>query len=160
MKWIAFDQSTKVSGWCVMEDNQYIDSGIIDFSKNEDTDGRSRQMGVAICNKIAEVQPDVIIIEEVAMQSNAKTLKLLARIQGVAIGFAAAHNIPLHILEPTKWRASLSFQQGRSVQRKQLKEQSLNYIKEHLCFDFSEDRAEACCIAIAAQKIFGFEDEI
>lgn len=161
MRVLAFDQSTKVTGHSLFVDGQYVDSGVIDLSKNKNTEERSKQMGLAICQVIADSKPDVTIIEEVAMQSNAQTLKLLARIQGVAIGFCAAHNIPLHILEPSKWRSALSYTQGRSVKREELKQQSFDYVREHFGFDnFSEDRCEAICINDAAHKIFDFDDEI
>lgn len=55
-------------------------------------------MAVEICRLIEGNRLDVVVIEDVTMQSNAQTLKLLARIQGVAIGFCVAHNIPIHIL--------------------------------------------------------------
>lgn len=161
MRILAFDQSTKITGYSIFNDNQYVDSGVIDFSKNTNTEGRSKQMGLAICKKIEEVKPDMVIIEEVAMQSNPKTLKLLARVQGIAIGFAAAHNVSLQILEPSKWRSELSFQQGPKVKREVLKQQSMDYVKEHFGFEnFSEDRCEAICINVAAQKIFDDYDEI
>ena len=161
MKVLAFDQSTRVTGWSLFVDEKYVDSGVIDLGKNKNTEDRSKQMGLAICEIITNNKPDAVIIEEVAMQSNAQTLKLLARIQGVAIGFCAAHNIPLHILEPSKWRSALSYTQGRAVKREELKQQSFDYVKKHLGFDnFSEDRCEACCINMAAHKILDFDDEI
>ena len=161
MRVLAFDQSTKITGHALFIAGQYVDSGVIDLSKNTNTAERSKQMGLEICNVITDTHPDVVIIEEVAMQSNAQTLKLLARIQGVAIGFCAAHNIPLHILEPSRWRSALNFKQGRAVKREELKQQSFDYVKEHLGFNyFSEDRCEACCINIAAQKIFDLDDDI
>lgn len=161
MRVLAFDQSTKVTGWSLFVDEKYVDSGVIDLGKNKNTEDRSKQMGLAICEVITNNKPDTVIIEEVAMQSNAQTLKLLARIQGVAIGFCAAHNIPLHILEPSKWRSALNFKQGRAVKREELKQQSLNYVKRNFGFDnFSEDRSEAICINVAAHKIFDFDDEI
>ena len=161
MKVLAFDQSTRVTGWSLFVDEKYTDSGVIDLGKNKNTEDRSKQMGLAMCQIITDSKPDAVIIEEVAMQSNAQTLKLLARIQGVAIGFCAAHNIPLHILEPSRWRSVLDYKQGRAVKREELKQQSFDYIKKHLGFDdFSEDRCEACCINMAAHKIFDFDDEI
>ncbi len=161
MRVLAFDQSTRVTGWSLFIDEKYVDSGVIDLGKNKNTEDRSKQMGLAMCKVITDSKPDTVIIEEVAMQSNAQTLKLLARIQGVAIGFCAAHNIPLHILEPSKWRSALSYTQGRAVKREELKQQSFDYVKKHLGFDdFSEDRCEACCINMAAHKIFDFDDEI
>ena len=161
MRVLAFDQSTKVTGWSLFVDEKYVKSDVIDLGKNKNTEERSKQMGLDICQVITENKPDAVIIEEVAMQSNAQTLKLLARIQGVAIGFCAAHNIPLHILEPSKWRSILNYKQGRAVKREELKQQSFDYVKEHFGFDnFSEDRCESICINVAAHKIFDFYDEI
>ena len=126
MRILAFDQSTKITGYSIFDESQYVDSGVIDFSKNTNTEERSKQMGLAICNKIEEVKPDLVVIEEVAMQSNPKTLKLLARVQGIAIGFAAAHNVPLQILEPSKWRSVLGYKQGTKIKREELKQQSFD----------------------------------
>ena len=161
MRVLAFDQSTRVTGYSVFDDAVYVDSGIIDVSKITDTSERTRQMGILLCDKIAETKPDTIVIEEVQCQSNVDTVKKLARLQGIAIGYAAAHNIPLHILEPSRWRAALGYKQGRGVERKELKQQSFDYIKKHFGFtNFSEDRCESICINEAAHKIFGWEDDI
>jgi Holliday junction resolvasome RuvABC endonuclease subunit len=160
MKILAWDQSTRVSGWSYFEDGQYVNSGIIDLHKITNTDERSRQMGVEICNTISKYNPDVVIIEEVQQQSNVSTVIKLARIQGVAIGFCAAHNITLHILTPARWRSALSYKQGPKVKREELKEQSRQYVKDHFGFsNFSEDRCEAICINEAAHKIFGWNDD-
>jgi len=88
---MSWDQSTKISAWSIFNDEQYEMSGVIDHHKIKNVDERVQKMGLSICAKIEEVMPDVLIIEEVAQQSNANTLKLLARIQGIIIGFAAAH---------------------------------------------------------------------
>ena len=161
MKILAFDQSTKVTGWSVFVDGQYVDSGVIDLHLCKDaTEKRSTKMAVEICKLIENSRPDVVVIEEVALTSNAQTLKLLARIQGVAIGFCAAHNIPLHILEPTRWRSALNCRQGPKVKREELKQQSKDFVKEHFGFGkFSEDRCEAICINEAAHRLFGWDDD-
>jgi Holliday junction resolvasome RuvABC endonuclease subunit len=156
MRVLALDQSTRVTGWSLFDDGKYITSGIIDLSKIKDTTERTKQMGILICKKIEEYHPDHIVIEEVQCQSNVDTVKKLARLQGVAIGFAAANNIPLHILEPTKWRAALGYKQGPRVERKALKQQSLDYVKNNFGFVFAEDRSEAICINEAAHKIFNW----
>ncbi len=158
---LAFDQSTRVTGWSVFEDGEYLKSGVIDLHKIKDTDERSKQMSVEICKTIEDSKPDCVIIEEVQQQSNVATVIKLARIQGVAIGFCAAHNIDLHILTPSRWRAALSYRQGPKVHREELKQQSIDYVKDHLGFDdFTEDQCEACCLNMAAHKLYDFYDEI
>ena len=160
MKILAWDQSTKISAWSVFIDGKYNSSGLIDHHNMKDVSERVRQMGLSICAKIEEVKPDYCIIEEVAQQSNAQTLKLLARIQGIIIGFAAAHQIPVYILEPSKWRSKLNFQQGKLVKREELKAQAIEHIKEKYGLDLAEDICESICINEAAHKIYDFEDEI
>ena len=160
MKILSMDQSTKITGWSLFNDGNYVTSGVIDLHKIKDTEERSKQMAVEICKLIEGNEPDCVVIEEVALTSNAQTLKLLARLQGVAIGFCAAHNISLHILEPTKWRSCLHFTQGPKVKREQLKQQSRDFIKTYLKLTIqSEDENEAIAINEAAHRIFGWDDD-
>ena len=153
---MSWDQSTKISAWSIFNDEQYEISGVIDHHKIKNVDERVKKMGLSICAKIEEVMPSVLIIEEVAQQSNANTLKLLARIQGIIIGFAAAHKIPVHILEPSRWRSQLSFKQGAGVKREELKSQAIEYIKKTYGLDLEIDICESICINEAAHKIYDF----
>ena len=161
MKVLALDQSTRITGFSVFNDGKYVGSGVIDLHKIKDTDERSKQMAVEICKLIGDAKPDVTIIEEVQQQTNTATVIKLARIQGVAIGFCAAHNIDLHILTPTRWRSALLYQQGPKIKREQLKEQSRDFVKNTLGLNIeSEDENEAICINEAAHRIYEFDDEI
>lgn len=161
MKVLALDQSTRITGFSVFDDGKYVKSGVIDLHKIKDTDERSKQMGLEMCKLIEECKPDEVVIEEVAMQTNVDTLKKLARIQGMAIGFATAHNIPTHILGPTQWRSTLKFTQGPKIKREQLKQQSRDFVKNVLGLNIeSEDENEATCINEAAHRIYEFNDEI
>ena len=158
-KVLAFDQSTKISAYSLWIDGKYIEVGIIDLHKMKDTSERVRAMGVELCRVIAKYKPTAVIIEEVAQQSNPMTLKLLARIQGVIIGFCAAHNIDTYIIEPSKWRSILHFHQGAGVKREELKAQAIQHVKNVYGLDASEDESESICINEAAHKIFGFSDD-
>ena len=158
---LSFDQSTRITGYAVFNDGKYVKSGVIDLHKIQDTEQRSKQMGLEICRVIEENKPDVTIIEEVQKQSNTMTVIKLARIQGVAIGFCAAHNIDLHILTPSQWRAALRFKQGPKVRREELKQQSRDFVKNMLGLNIkSEDENEAIAIGEAAHRIYELEDEI
>ena len=156
---LAFDQSTKISAYSLWQDGKYVEVGVIDLHKMKDTSERVRAMGVELCNTIEKYNPEVVVIEEVAQQSNAMTLKLLARIQGVIIGFCAAHDIDTYIVEPSKWRSTLHFKQGSGVKRAELKAQSIEYVKDKYKLDVSEDECEAICIGEAAHVLFDFEED-
>lgn len=155
-KILAFDQSTKISAYSEFIDGEYVGHGCIDLHKMKDTSGRVRAMGVELCEVIKKYNPDKVVIEEVAQQSNPMTLKLLARIQGVIIGFCAAHNIDTYIIEPSKWRSILKFKQGSGVKREELKAQAIKYVKDNYGLELSEDSCESICINEAAHKIYHF----
>ena len=160
-KILAFDQSTKISAYSVFVDGEYIECGHIDLHKMKDTSERVRAMGVELCKIIKKYNPDKVVMEEVAQQSNALTLKLLARIQGIIIGFCAAHNIETYIIEPSKWRSTLKFKQGSGVKREELKRQAIKRVKDVYGLDLMEDECESICINDAAHKIYCFsEDDI
>ena len=156
-KILAFDQSTKISAYSIFIGGEYMEHGVIDLHKMKDTSERVRAMGVELCRTIEKYQPHAVVIEEVAQQSSPLTLKLLARIQGIIIGFCAAHNIDTYIVEPSKWRSTLHFHQGAGVKREELKAQSIKYVKENYGLEASEDECEALCINEAAHKIFNFD---
>ena len=153
---LVFDQSTKVSAYSLWVNGEYVECGVIDLHKIKDTPQRVRAMGVELCDTISKYNPSIVVIEEVAQQSSPLTLKLLARIQGVIIGFCAANNIETYIIEPSKWRSTLQFKQGPKVKRAELKEQAIEHVEDVYELDLSEDECEAICIGEAAHKIFNF----
>lgn len=160
MKILICDQSTRCSGWSYFLDGEYVTSGIVDMSKSQlDTDERSVEMAKALWKIIRKYKPDELVIEQVQNQSNTKTVIILARLAGMLVGYAEAHGIKTHTVEPAKWRKALSYSQGPKVKRAELKQQSIDYVKEYLGVDMPEDQAEAVCIGFAAHKIYDFTDE-
>lgn len=160
MKILVLDQSTRCSGWAYFLDGEYVESGVVDMSKSElNTDERSFEMAKKLWKLIKKYEPDELVLEQVQNQSNTKTVIILARLAGMLVGYAEAHGVKTHTVEPAKWRRALSYSQGPKVKRAELKKQSIDYVKEKLGVSMSEDRAEACCIGFAAHKIYNFTDE-
>ena len=160
-KVLSLDQSTRVSGYCLFEDDEYICSGVIDMSKSKlDTYNRSFEMAKALWKIIKEYKPDYLVIENVQAQSGVQTVIILARLQGMIIGYAEAHGVETHILLPTEWRAQLKYSQGPKVKRAELKQQSIDYVKNKYGFDRSEDECEAIALNDAARMKFDFDDEL
>lgn len=154
MKLLAFDQSSKKTGWCCIEDGKYVQSGIIDKHTISDIDTRIGEMGIAICQQIKEINPDVVVIEDVQSQGSIATVVYLARLQGFILGWCYVKHIRIEIVRPTEWRKVLGFAQGPKVKRQELKEQSLNYVKSIHNTTLSEDEAEAVCIGDASWTKF------
>lgn len=158
MRVLNFDQSTRCSGYSVFDDGEYVDSGVIDMSKSTlGTNERSFEMAKMLWKVIKHYKPDYLIIEETQSQGNIKTVQILSRLQGMILGYACAHKVKTHLVSPAQWRKQLGYSQGPKVKREELKQQSIDYVKEHLGLDLPEDQAEACCMGIAAHKIFSFE---
>lgn len=159
MKILIFDQSTRCSGWSFFLDGEYVTSGMIDMSDSKlETDERSFEMAKKLWKLIKKYEPDELVIEQVQNQSNTKTVIILARLAGMIIGYAEAHGVKTHTIEPSKWRSALAYSQGPKVKRAELKKQSLDYVKEKLGVKMPEDQAEAVCIGFAAHEIYGFND--
>lgn len=157
MRVVSMDQSTRLSGFCYFEDGEYIESGVVDMSKSKlETDKRSFEMAKELWKVIKKYNPDHLVIEDTQQQNNVKTVITLARLQGMVLGYAEAHGVKVHILLPSQWRAALSYSQGPTVKRAELKKQSIDYVKANLGLDLPEDEAEAIAEGIAAHKIFGF----
>lgn len=155
MKILAFDQSSTRSGFSIFLDGQYVESGVIDKHKITDPDKRISEMGLAIFKKIKETEPELVIIENIQNQSNTATVILLARLQGMVLGYCAAHKIRVEILGPSQWRSVLKFKQGAKVKREVLKQQAMDYVNKNFEIEgCTEDQSEAVCIGVAATKLF------
>lgn len=160
MRVLSFDQSTRVSGWAYFEDGKYVESGVIDMSKSKlETDKRSFEMAKEIWKIIKKYKPQKLVVENVQQQSSPSTVIILARLAGMIIGYAEAHNVHVHILLPSQWRKALGYSQGAKVKRQELKQQSIDYVKNNFGLDLSEDECEAICINKAAHKIYNLSDD-
>lgn len=102
----------------------------------------------SIVNKIKSYMPDVVVLEDVVLQRNPKTLKDLAKLQGAVIGVCDYLKIQCVIIGCPTWRKQLGFRQGSKVKRPELKQQAHDYVVEHFDIDTSEDECDAICIII------------
>lgn len=158
-KVISLDQSTRCSGYAFFLNGEYVESGIIDMSKSKlDTDERSFEMAKELWEVMRKYKPNVIILEDVQKQTSVAIVKILARLQGMLIGYAEAHGAKVHILLPSQWRKAVEFNQGPKVKRAELKQQSIDYVKEHYDLALTDDESDAICLGVAAHKIFDFDN--
>lgn len=153
IKIIAFDQALIKTGVCTL-DGETVYHSLIDLSKTKDVQERATVMRQMIQSRIKNNRPDLVVIEDVALQSSAKTVIQLAQLQGAIIGACDIFGVHYEILKPTEWRKTLGFKQGRQVKRPELKQQAIDYVAEHYGEVVSSDEADAMCIAKAAQLRF------
>lgn len=154
---LALDQSTNKTGWCIFEDSELIDSGVIDLHTITNTEKRILTMfdeiSYLISNNLAPNTLVCVIIEDTQFQSNQKTYKVLCRLQGMIESCCYDKDIPLKVVGPTKWRSRLGFQLGRGNKRKELKKQAINYVQNRLGDKYTdEDMCEAICIGFSEME--------
>lgn len=155
MKVISTDQSTNTTGVSCFIGGKYAWTKLIDLHKEKDSELRFCQMVKAINKIIEEEKPDVVVIEQVALQSNAKTMMLLARLQGTIIGKCIELDIQYEIIEPSKWRKTVNIEQGKK-KRTELKFESLALAHELFDESLSEDAAESSLIGLAYLILNGY----
>lgn len=145
---MAFDQATLITGYAIFEEDAMVEYGVLKKKKKDfaDTDTRCRAMALAMATLIHERKPDVVAIEDVALQRNPKVLIQLSRIQGEIIGYCDMNNIPVVILKPTQWRKSVGIKQG-TKNRALLKKDAEDFVLERFGIVATEDEADAICIA-------------
>ena len=149
---MAIDQSTVKTGLAIFNDAKFIKYDLIDLHKEKDSIIRFTNMCNEICIWIKKLKPNMIVFEDVSLQVNVATLRLLAQLQGVIIGCCQLYGIPYVIYKPSQWRKVLKFQQGRGIERKFLKQQSKDYVKQYFSLEVNDDIADAICIGQAYIK--------
>lgn len=83
---LGLDISQKSTGWAVLDDAQLVDSGILDFSKDDRLSDNLVLLSRFI-STITKTYPgiEIICIEDTFFGKNIKTLKLLTRFGAAAI---------------------------------------------------------------------------
>ncbi len=117
----------------------------------KDIGERNIQMRQMIQSRIKNNHPDLVVIEDVALQASAKTVIQLAQLQGAIVGACDIFNVPYEIIKPSEQRKKLGFKQGRQIKRPELKQQAIDYVKTYYNEDVSSDEADAMCIATAVK---------
>lgn len=156
MNILSFDQASVKTAWSFFTNYDLKEYSLIHI-KEKDKNKKFDMMCKEIQKVIQNQQPDLIVFEDVSLQTNVATLTILARLQGCIIAECLRLNIPFIIYKPSAWRKILGFQQGRGVARKELKQQALNYVnkKYHDLIDYdsiNDDIAESICIGSAYIK--------
>ena len=93
--------------------------------------------------------PDLVVFEDVAMQNNAYSLVLLARLQGMLIWLCHTHETEFYIYASSSWRKALKFAQGRGHPRADLKRQAIEFARDTYGLELDEDMADAVSIGSA-----------
>lgn len=150
MRILSLDQASIKTAWSFFLDKELKGYDLINISKIKDKTQRFDKMLSSIINIINKYKPDIVVFEDVSLQTNVSTLVVLSRIQGCIISECIKNNISYYIYKPTTWRKILNFKQGRGVARKELKQQAIDFIRAKFDItNINDDIAESICIGLA-----------
>lgn len=153
-KLVSLDTSTKKSGVALFENAELSDYRLIDYSKVKDVEERIDSMGAALWDYLEEVMPDSIYIE--SPQGHGRNLSMVGKlreIMGIVRAYAITHHVDYHELTPSVWRKYARFDQGKK-KREELKQMSIDYVKENYSIDVTDDVADAISIGCSVINFF------
>ena len=149
MKIIGLDISTRITGWSIFENEQYVKSGNINLERTgKKIDVRLKIMSTQILQLLYREKPDVIVVESGYIGKNPKVALDLMRVRSVPFFYSLVANVLVLEPEPSEWRSILGFQ-SYGGQRTKYKKLVVKYVDKHFKQDVGDDEADAICLALS-----------
>ncbi len=146
IKVLAFDTSTKKTGWSLFINGKYAESGLIDLSKNKNTEERIKKMCFSIATLIFDKSPDYVVIEELPSTRNADTVRKLSRIIGAVYYYCISKNIDYTEMSCDTWRNAVGIKNSKGGK---VKIDSMDHVLQKYKLDVDDNEADAINICDA-----------
>lgn len=154
---LCLDQATYTAGWSIFDDKELIRFGKVSFKETDQTELRINQVKHWLINMIKNVNPDLIVLEDIQLQTtyNNKnavgTYRVLAELLGVLINTCIELNIRYEIVHSKTWK---SFCRVNGKTRTDQKRSAQLIILNKYNINVTQDEADALCIGIYASNTF------
>lgn len=147
IKVLSLDQAT-ITGYSVFEyDEQNDDFQLIKYgaykSKGKTFDNKIIDICDYIEKLIIDFEIDLLLIEDVQLQSNVLTFGKLSRLIGGLIELSNKRNVDILIIKPSEWRKGLKI---KGKKRDELKSNSKKYVLDKYGINVSDDISDAILI--------------
>lgn len=143
---LALDQSSRISGYSIFQDNKLLTYGKFAFD-NPDMGKRLTQIRNQIKSLIEQYNPDHVIFEDIQQQNNVannvQTFKTLAEVYGVISELLSSLNIPYSTVLASSWKSTLGIK-GRT--RAEQKQNAQQYIISKYNVKPTQDECDSICI--------------
>ena len=159
------DTSSTKTGWAYFLDGKYKKSGVIDLDTKEcrkkykdNSSRRLEDMCLAVWNLLQKYTPDIIVIEKLNVLRNMHATRVLSKVIGtVYTYYILTDDCSYFEIQPTQWRGQLGMQSGRK-KRDELKQISIEYVKNTLGIDVTDDEADSICAGVGYIKMFSLNE--
>ena len=149
MRILALDQSSKITGYAIFEENKLIKSGTYNAT-GSNLDYRLEKIRQWLNNIITVENIDKVFLEDIQLENNignnVSTYKILAEVIGVITELLVELKVDYEILASNVWRKRLSLW---APDRAACKQRAKQYVKTKYKLDVSEDTCDAICIGEA-----------
>lgn len=151
LKLISFDQSTRATGWCVMEMGtaKIIKHGVITPKKNDATIDRVTYTIKRCLNLVRTNEVAFVFIEGVQVQRNPVVYEVLAKLAGTLEVMLHESGYLVNVVKASEWRRRVGI---KNRKRAEVKKEAIDMVKEIYGIDASEDESEAILFARAFAK--------
>lgn len=146
-KLLQLDSSTKHTGFAVFKNGKLLKSGVIDESSS-DINQRMKSMIQKVYLLIKKEKPNIIVFEDVRILKNVHVTVALAEILGAIIGKCVDMSIQYESISPASWRSKHDIQKP-GLKRDELKQLSVDKVRELYNSDVTDDEADAILIGAA-----------
>ena len=155
MKLCSIDSSTKATGMALFENGVYKTHVLLDYHKNRDVDERMNLMIKSMIKQLQKWKPDIVWIEQPkGSGKNVEMVRKLSEILGAIRCWCICQKREYYEISPSQWRKWLpGYDQGKK-ERKELKAESIKYVKDHLGLDCSEDECDSICIGYGVLEYY------
>ena len=150
-KLLALDQSSKVTGYTVLEDGKIIEVNHFECT-GDDVGNRLAQFRKKIIYLIEKYNIDEIVFEDIQLQdvngnkeTGIKTFKVLAEVFGVIHELCSEIKMPYTAVLPIKWKAYFKIAGKGRIQEKKMAQA---HVEKNYNMKCTEDEADSLCIAL------------
>lgn len=152
---ISIDSSSTKTGWAVFIDGEYEISGVINLNTKEfrnNSEKRVKQMCFELRDILEKYMPNIVVIEKLNVSRNMNTVRQLSKIIGFVYSYSVINNCKYYEIQPSQWRSKLGMQKnGRK--REEYKKISIEYVKNNIGIDVTDDESDAICAGLGYIKM-------
>lgn len=148
MKILSIDGSTKSTGVAIFQNNKLLYYNNITVNNNN-VIKRINYMTKKIKEIIQEYNPTIVVMQQVFPEYNQNVYKALIYLQAAIAIMLNQFNLQLTLYVASHWRNIIGIKTGKTIKRKQLKQISIQKVKEQYNIQVNDDIADAINIGRA-----------
>lgn len=153
MRILALDQSSRVSGWSIYDNDKLIDFGHFSIPSFLPVERKMNELMRQLCELHNKFEFAAIAFEDIQLQAgNVKTFKILSYMQAAIIIWCYDNDMSYKILAPSHWRSILkdNFHLSFGRKRTEQKQVAQEFVQNKFNITVTEDEADSICLGLAA----------